>query len=113
MASMADILTTAQNVAQGINNIVQTYLNVQGAQNSGSLTTATVVKAKPGRLCTVVVTVAGAAAGSIYDAILPTATTNKMYVIPATLGVYVVNVPANYGIVAAPGSGQTIMVSFS
>lgn len=113
MASLTDILTTAKNIAQGINTLVQTYINVQGAVNSGSLTATTLVKNSAGRVYNVVVTTAGSAAGTIYDANLAAATTNPIFVIPATVGVYTLNMPCSYGIVVAPGTGQNVVVSYS
>lgn len=113
MASLADILTTAKNVAQGINTLVQTYLNVQGAVNSGSLAATTLVKNGAGRVYNVVVTVAGSAAGHIYDVALVAGTTNPVFVIPNTVGVYTLNMPCSYGIVVAPGTGQTVIISYS
>ena len=44
MSSLSDILTAAKNVVTAINGVAQTYLNVQGLQNSGSLTSATLVQ---------------------------------------------------------------------
>ena len=113
MASLGDIFSSSQNIVTALNNAAQTYLNVNGSTSSAGLTTATVVKPAPGRVCTVVVIVAGAATGKVYDATSAAATTNPIFVIPTTIGVYLVNVPTLYGIVVAPGSGQTVAVSFS
>ena len=113
MASLSDILTAAKNIVTALNNAAQSYLNVQGVRNSGSLTAATVVQLGVGRLCTVSVTTAGSAAGNIYDATSSSATTNPVYVIGTTLGVTVVNIPITNGLVVAPGTGQVVMVSYS
>ena len=113
MASLDDILVATKNVVVALNNAAQTYLTVNGVAVSAGLTAATVVKTSAGRVCTVSVVVAGAAAGHIYDATMATSTTNPIYTIPITAGVYVVNIPTLYGIVVAPGTGQTITVSFS
>ncbi len=112
MSSLSDILTAVKNIVTALNNAAQTYLNVQGAQTLSSLTTATVVKGSAGRVCNVSVLVAGAV-GAIYDASSSAATTNKIFVIPATVGVFTVNMPTSNGIVVAPGAGQTVSVSFS
>lgn len=104
--------TTQQNIAQGIGTLAQTYLNVQGAQNTANITVATLVKSGRGRIANVAVIVAGAV-GRIYDANSASATTNPIFVIPAALGVYVVNFPLNFGLVVAPGAGQTVSVSWS
>ncbi len=85
---------------------------MQGATASNAITAATLVRNGTGRLASVSVLVAGAV-GAIYDAADAAATTNKVYVIPAVVGVYVVNWPLSYGLVVAPGAGQTISVSYS
>lgn len=113
MANLSDILTTAKNIAQGLSTVASTYLNVQGVQNAADISTATMVKGSAGRLATVVVTTAGSASGKIYDQSIATGTTRILFVIPMTVGVYIVNMPANYGIVVAPGTGQVVTVSFS
>lgn len=113
MASMSDILTTAQNIAQAINGVAQTYLNVQGGINKADISTATLLKSEAGRVASVIVTTAGSAPGAVYDGKLATVTTNKLFVIPNTTGIYVVNMPANYGIVIAPGTGQVVAVGYS
>ncbi len=85
---------------------------MQGATASNAITAATLVRTGTGRLASVSVLVAGAV-GAIYDAADAAATTNKVYVIPAVVGVYVVNWPLSYGLVVAPGAGQTVSVSYS
>lgn len=113
MASLSDILTAAKNIVTALNNAAQSYLNVQGVRNSGSLSAATLVQSGAGRVCVVSVTTAGSATGKIYDATAATATTNPVYVIPTTAGVTVVNIPITNGLVVAPGTGQVVMVSYS
>lgn len=110
--SLSDISTTAQNIVTAINGLITAYTNVQGAQNTTVITTATLVRLGSGRICTVIVLVAGAA-GAVYDANASSLTTGKIYVIPAVLGVYVVNFPVTNGIVVTPGAGQTVSVSWS
>jgi len=112
-ASLSDILTVAKNLATAVNALAQTYLNVQGAQNFAGLTAATVVKASSGRIAVISVIVAGSAAGAVYDSTATGNTTKPLFVIPMTVGVYVVNLPASFGIVIAPGTGQTVSGSFS
>lgn len=113
MASLSDILTSAQNVVQAINGLAQTYLTVQGGINKADISVATLLKSESGRVATVVVTTAGSAPGAVYDGKLATVTTNKLFDIPNTTGIYVVNMPANYGIVVAPGTGQIVAVGYS
>ncbi len=112
-ASLSDLLSVAKNIAQAINALAQAYLNVQGAQNFAGITSPTVVKISSGRIAVISVTVAGNAPGIVYDGALLTATTKPLYVIPNTVGAYVVNLPASFGITISPGAGQTVSGSFS
>lgn len=112
-ASLSDILTVAKNVAQAINALAQSYLNVQGAQNFAGITAPTVVKSTGGRIAVVSVTVAGSAVGAVYDSAATGNTTKPLFVIPMTVGVTVVNLPASFGITVVPGTGQTVSGSFS
>ena len=113
MATTSDLLTAAQNIVTALNNATQTYLNVNGIASNTNITSATLVKSSSGRVCTVSVVVAGSASGKIYDAASSTATTNPVFTIPMTVGAYIVNIPTSYGIVVAPGTGQTVTVGFS
>lgn len=112
MADFSSILSTIQNAVQAINGVASGYTNVQGSKNTAGIATATLVKSGSGRIASVSVLVAGAA-GAIYDANLAAATTNKIYVIPATLGVFTVNFPLSFGLVVAPGAAQVVSVSYS
>jgi hypothetical protein len=49
----------------------------------------------------------------VYDSAVTGVTTKPLFVIPTTAGVFVVNLPASFGITIAPGSGQTVSGSFS
>src|ERR1700744_2713210 len=111
MASLPDILTAEQNIAKAINGLGQTYLSVQGQANLAGLTAATLVESGPGRVCEISVLVAGSAVGAVYDTTNVSAPTRKLYVIPETVGVFVVNLPTQYGIVVFPGTGQTVTIS--
>lgn len=113
MSSLSDILTAAKNIVTAINGLGQTYLQVSGSKVSVQISVATLVSVGQGRLARVVVTTAGSAAGSIYDASVSTATTSKIFVIANTLGVTEVNIPVNNGIVVTPGTGQVVTVSYS
>jgi hypothetical protein len=112
-ASLSDVLTVAKNIAQAVNALAQAYLNVQGAQNFTGLTAATVVKASAGRIANISVIVAGSADGAVYDSTATGDTSKPLFVIPMTVGVYVVNLPASFGVTIAPGTGQTVSGSFS
>lgn len=113
MSSLNDILTAAKNIVTALNQLGQTYLNVEGSMSVTDITAATVIKDGQGRIARVSVVVAGSAAGSIYDANSTTATTGKVWTIPTTAGVTEINLPVNTGIVVAPGTGQTIAISYS
>ena len=112
-ASISDILTTLQHLVQATNNYTQQYLNVNGVSTKEAITAATVVKASPGRIAVVSVIVAGSAPGNVYDSAKLGITTAPMYVIPNTVGVYVVNLPTDTGLLVVPGTGQTVTVSWS
>ena len=111
-ASIDDIFNGLKDIAKALNLNVQTSLQIAGLANAANISTATLVKAGPGRLAVVSVLVAGAV-GKIYDAASASATTNPVFVIPAAVGVTVVNIPLAYGLVVAPGAGQTVTVSYS
>lgn len=113
MASLTDLLTAAKNIVTAINGLGQTYLNVQGALSYTDLTATTLVHNGAGRVCNIVVTTAGSAPGSVYDSTNTASPSNKIYVIPNTVGVYTVNFPVNYGIVVVPGTGQVVSISHS
>jgi len=113
MSSISDILTAAKNIVTAINGLGQTYLQVSGSRVSRQISAATVVLVGQGRLARIIVTTAGSAAGSIYDASVSTATTPKIFVIANTLGVTEINIPVENGIVVAPGTGQVVTVSYS
>ena len=113
MASLSDILTAAQNIVVAINSAAQNYLIVNGLANAAKLTSATVVKSSAGRVCTVSVIVGGSGVGTIYDTSSVSSTSNPIYTIPTTAGAYVVNIPTLFGIVVAPGTGQTVSVGYS
>ena len=111
-ASLTDILTATKNIVTALNGAAQQTLLIAGNQVATGVTTAALVATGQGRVATVSVIVAGVA-GKLYDASLATATTHPLAVMPATVGVFVVNLPFNNGLVVAPGAGQTVTVSFS
>ena len=112
-ASVSDVLSAIKNIVLALATASANYLNVQGQLNAAGLTAPTVVKPVGGRLASVSVIVAGSATGKVYDAASTGVTTKPLYVIPQTVGVFVVNLPASFGITVAPGSGQTVTVSYS
>lgn len=113
MSSITDIFSAAKNIAVAINNAAQIYLKVQGAQRSGTLTGTTLVSSVQGRLASISVVVAGSSDGMIYDSSVSTSLINALAVIDNTIGVTVINLPYNTGLVVVPGTGMTVVVSYS
>lgn len=113
MASLSDILTTTKNIVTALNQLGQTYLDVEGTSSYTEITAATLVKSGQGRIARLVVVVAGSGTGSVYDASSATATNDKLLTIPTTIGIVEVNIPVNNGIVVAPGTGQTVAIVYS
>ena len=112
--ALSDLLTTAKNLVTGIATLAQNYLNVQGAINAPAISTATLVKAAPGRVAVVSVTTASSwGAGYIYDSNSTLITSRPVYTIPPTVGVVFVNLPMSHGIYVVPGTGQVVTVSYS
>lgn len=113
MSSLSDIFTVAKNIAVAINNAAQVYLKVQGAKRSDTLTSTALVTTGQGRLASVSVVVAGSAAGTIYDSAATGSLTNALAVVGNTAGVSVMNLPYNNGLVVVPGTGMTVVVTYS
>ena len=112
-ASLSDIMTTAKNLATAINGIATQWLGVQGSSVTTAISSSTIVKNAAGRICVVSVTTAGTTPGTAYDANTAGITTRPLYIIPNTVGVFVVNLPTNYGLLVVPGTGQVVTVSWS
>lgn len=111
--SLSDLLTALKNVVTALNNATLAYRQVNGISTAEALTAQTVVKTSAGRVASVSVIVAGSAPGTLYDASQPNITLAPIYVIPNTIGVFVVNLPTDTGLVVVPGTGQTVTVSWS
>lgn len=79
------------------------------------ITAAQLVKATPGICVSVAVVVAGTAPGTVNDVATTggAAAANQFGTIPNTVGTYTFNWPCGTGIVVAPGTGQTLAVSYS
>ena len=113
MSSLSDILTAAKNIAVALNTAAQTYIKVQGAKRSATMTTTTLVATGQGRLASVSVVVAGSTEATIYDSSLTTTLINALAVVDNVQGVSVINMPYNSGLVVVPGTGMTLVVSYS
>lgn len=74
----------------------------------------TIVAPQPLRVTRIQVIVAGSAAGAVYDSKATTGNTaaNQVFVIPNTVGSYLIDHPCSIGIVVAPGTGQTVAVVY-
>jgi hypothetical protein len=112
-ASISDILTAIKNIALLLGTLATDFLNVNGQINAAGIVAPFVVSTKAGRLASVSIIVGGAATGLIYDGANLSATSKPLYVIPTTVGVFVVNIPVSFGVLVVPGSGQTVTVSYS
>jgi hypothetical protein len=107
------VLSTFKNLVTGLANLTETYLNVNGTSSAANITVPTVIKAAAGRVVAVSVLVAGSTPGTIYDGATLGAITRPLYPIPNTVGVFPVNLVAQYGILVAPGGAQAVTVGYS
>jgi hypothetical protein len=112
-------VTAARNpsnaqAAESLDAVGNLLVTDGGLHSSLDITTVTVVKSSPGRLCRVSVLVAGAA-GAVYDATSTSGNTaaDEVWVIPATVGIYTLNWPCLAGIVVSPGASQVVSVSYT
>jgi hypothetical protein len=114
-ASPSDILSAIKNIVTALNAQTQATLNINGQTNLTNITTATVLKASAGRVCSVSVITAGSTTGAIYDSAVLGQTTKPLYIVPSGIAntPYIVNLPVNFGILVVPGTGQKLAVSFS
>lgn len=89
-------------------------VTAQGTKTFLNITANTLVKTGTGRVAKVSVLVAGSGAGSVHDSatVLAAATANELAVVPATVGVYNIDIPVSNGIVLKPGTGQTLVISY-
>lgn len=94
---------------------ISPVITKQGVFTTLGLTAATVLKATKGQVGKVSVLVAGSAAGGVYDRATTSgvATSNQVFVIPNTVGLYDINMPTGTGITVVPGTGQTVAVSWA
>lgn len=123
MSSLTDILTATKNVVTAINGLGQVYLKVQGASRSATLTPTSpvvspagvhLVSSGQGRLASVsVIASSGSVDGHIYDSKSTGSLINELALIDHTTGVHVINLPYNNGLVVVPGTGMTVVVSYS
>jgi hypothetical protein len=113
MASLSDILTTAKNLVTSVNQLGRTYLSVNGIARSATLTATTLVTTGQGRIASVSVSVAGSSACTIYDSNNASSLTSRLAAVTNAIGVTVINMPYDNGLVVVPGTGMTVVISYS
>lgn len=115
MATLDDVVTVQKNGVIGLNNLSSTIAYVSGEQTSATVTGSTLIIAGAGRLVSVSVVVAGSASGLVYNAAATglAAASNALVATPTTLGVYQAGQHFTNGLVVAPGTGQSINVTYS
>ena len=115
MASLSDILTTAQNIVRAFNTFTQSNVQLSGSTNTFNLSNTTSIKAGSGRIVTVSVTTGGTTVGGLYDAANATGATSDtlLIVVPTTVGVYPVNMTYQNGLVFIPGGGQSAAICYT
>ena len=111
-ASLTDILTAAKNAVVALNNATATYLNIRGVQVANGIAAATVAFGGVGRLGVLSV-VSGTGGGMIYDSRAIGNTQLPICAIPATPGVYVIDIPFNNGLLVVPGTATVVTVSYA
>lgn len=114
-ASLDDILSTQKNGVIAINNISQSTLRGLGAQTSATITSATLIYPNAGYLVNFSVTIAGSTAGTIYNSstLAGAAAGNALCIVPSSVGITKVGQVFSTGLVIAPGTGQSINVTYS
>lgn len=80
-----------------------------------NLAASTAVKGAAGKLAVVNVIVAGSAPGAVHDCatVGAAAAGNKIFNVPNTVGIYVLNWPCATGITYVVGTGQTVAISYT
>jgi hypothetical protein len=115
----ADVALTPSNVTAPLrldaNGNLRT-ISANIATNSAlNITTATVVKATPGRAILLSVLVAGSGVGGVYDhaTTAGVGAANEIFIVPETVGTYTLDWPCAVGIVVVPGTGQTLALTYA
>ena len=110
--SLSDILTAGKNLVTAINTGVSTYLGLRGLQLFYGVTAATAVSVGAGRVSKISVT-SGTGGGMAYDSKSASNLTNPLFAIPTVVGVYVIDMPFNNGLVIAPGASTSVSGAYS
>lgn len=117
MATIDDILTTQKNGVIAINNLSQIFKSYnEGETTSQTVTSTTLIVAGSGRLVSVTVVIQGSANGFVYNSstVAGVAASNALCAsTSADVGAYAVGAKFTNGLVVAPGTGQSINVTYS
>lgn len=114
-AGLDDILTAQKNGVTGINGVQQSNLRGQGTATSSTVTASTLVIAGNGYLVSYTVVVAGTVNGLIYNSasVAGISASNALCATDKTaVGVYKTGLAFTTGLVVAPGTGQSINVTY-
>jgi hypothetical protein len=114
-ASLDDILTTQKNGVVAVNTLGQATLRGLGSATSATVTATTLVITGRGYLVSFAVVVAGSASGLVsnYTSTTSVPASSALAATPATIGVYPCGQAFSAGLVIAPGTGQSINVTYS
>ena len=113
-ASLDDILTAQKNGVVALNNIQQALASEVATVTTAVATASTFVLAGKGRLLRFSVLVAGTTVGFVYNSATPTggAASNALVACPNTIGIYEAGVVFDSGLVIAPGTGQSVSITY-
>lgn len=119
MATLDDILTAQKNGVVAINNLNQTWTNyliqTNGQYSSTEITSTTLLYSGAGYLVKVSILQAGTTTGFIYDynSAAVAVTGRRILAVPNSLGIVNAGLAFTSGLVIVPGTGQSIVVSYS
>lgn len=115
MASLDDFVTLVRSISLAINAQTESNKRIHGHDTSLGMTASTLCQLGPGRIYNASVIVAGSTVGGVYDANTVAAATasNQIAVIPMTVGVHIIDMTFQYGLVFIPGTGQTVSLGLS
>lgn len=113
MASTDDVLTALQAIVGGLSEMVSAQSRLVPSTSSGRLAATKVIQTGFVRVTGIDVVVAGAA-GALHDvaATADVAASNKIHVVPATLGYAAVNLVFLRGLVYVPGAAQEAAIMY-
>jgi hypothetical protein len=96
-------------------NLSRNVFNANAYIANITATGGTALRTSGAKLARITVVAASTAAGGVFDcaAVGSTAAGNKIFSIPATVGVYSLDWPCTSGITVFPGAGMTLAVSLA